>query len=215
MHYTINDYIIESELSAKPTSQTNKYLVDIINKLPNNYQVLDYGCGKLRYSIPLAKRVKTVVAVDSSFQIDKPQKINTFYGPPRDYELDGLKVCDISSDSWKKEKYDAVFCINVMSAIPYDNERFTIIQNSKEILKPHGFLLIAVQYRNSYFNAYKVRNDTKAYHDGWLIKRAKNKFSFYGMPKSEYISNLCYKAGFKSIKIKRHDGSYYIWAFTN
>lgn len=213
MHYEIDNCIIESELAAKPTSQTNKYMMGIINALPDHYQILDYGCGKLRYSIPLAKKVKTVVAIDSSFQIDKPQKINSFYGTPRNYKLEGLNVCDINSDFWQKKKYDAVFCINVMSAIPCDKERLKIIQDSKRVLKQHGFLLIVVQYRNSYFNMYKTRNDAKAYHDGWLIKRAGNKMSFYGMPKPEYIFELCYKAGFTSINIERHDGSYYIRAF--
>lgn len=41
---------------------------------------MDYGCGKLRYSIPLANRVETVVGIDSKFQWGKKQIINRVKG---------------------------------------------------------------------------------------------------------------------------------------
>ncbi len=215
MHYRIDNYIIESELAAKSPSQTNKHMIDIINNIPNNYKVLDYGCGKLRYSIPLAKQVASVVAIDSAYQINKPQKINSFYGCPSEYKLNGLSVCDINNSFWQNKSYDAVLCINVMSAIPYDEMRFKIIKDAYDVLNSQGFLLIVVQYRNSYFNTYKKRTDTIPYYDGWLIKKTNNKCSFYGMPTSEYIVTLCYKAGFTSVNINKKDGSYYVKAFKN
>lgn len=76
MHYKINDGIIESELAAKSTRQPNKQVLKYINTLSSDEVVLDYGCGKLRYTIPLSKQVKKVVAIDSLEQLSKRQIIN-------------------------------------------------------------------------------------------------------------------------------------------
>ena len=213
MHYNVDGCIIESDLAAKSTSQTNKNMLNIILDLPECYTVLDYGCGKLRYSIPLAKRVREVVAVDSVVQLDKKQLIDGEYTSVREYKLDNLAVYDLDADEWKCKKYDAVLCINVFSAVPSLEERKRIVENAYSVLEPDGFFLIVVQYRNSYFSQYKSRPNAINYYDGWLIKRKGNKYSFYGMPSEKAVIALCSEVGFKSFSVTRNDGSYYIKAF--
>lgn len=213
MHYIVNDYIIESELAAKSTKQTNRIVLDFISNLPSNIKVLDYGCGKLRYSIPLAKQTSKVIAIDSLFQIEKKQLIEDSYTAPKDYIHKNLTIKCVDSNEWKNEKYDIVFCTNVLSAIPHDEDRLKIISDSRLVLNKEGFLFIAVQYRNSYFDQYNYRKDTIKYNDGWLIKRGNNKCSFYGIITSEKIINLCDEAGFNYYEITKHDGSCYIKAY--
>lgn len=213
MHYRINNYIIESELAAKSTKQTNKVVLDFISKLPSCYKVLDYGCGKLRYSIPLAYQTSKVIAIDSKYQIEKKQLIADSFIAPKDYNQKNLIIKSIDNNEWKQEKYDIVFCSNVLSAIPDDDERLKIISNSKNVLNGSGYMFIAVQYRNSYYNQYHLRNDTIKHNDGWLIKRGNNKCSFYGMITSDKIINLCNIAGFNYYEIAKHDGSCYIKAY--
>lgn len=213
MHYHVNEYVIESELSAKSTKQTNKVVLDFISKLPPNYEVLDYGCGKLRYSIPLAYQTSKVIAIDSNYQIEKKQVINNNIITPKEYPLKNLIVQDINSSDWKHKKYDIVFCTNVLSAVPDDEERLKILRNSRSALKKSGYIYIVVQYRNSYFNQYQSRKGAIKYNDGWLIKRKEYKYSFYGMVTPEKIIKLCNEAGFNYYEIAKHDGSCYIKAY--
>lgn len=213
MHYHVNEYIIESELAAKSTKQTNKFVLEFISKLPSYYKVLDYGCGKLRYSIPLANHTSRVIAIDSVFQIEKKQMIADSFIAPKNFNHDNLIIKSVDCNEWKKEKYDIVFCANVLSAIPDDEERLKIISNSKSVLNRSGYMFIVVQYRNSYFNQYQARNDTIKYNDGWLIKRGSNKCSFYGMITADKIINLCNVAGFNYYETVKHDGSCYIKAY--
>ena len=133
MHYHVGEYIIESELAAKPIGQTNKRILDFINELPKETQVLDYGCGKLRYSLPLSNKVSKVVAIDSNFQVDKIQKIGSLYTSPRMYNKNNLFVYDLDEEEWKKYTYDVVLCTNVLSAIPLNEYRLQVLQNAYKV----------------------------------------------------------------------------------
>lgn len=212
MHYYVSEYLIESELAAKSTKQTNKIVLDYISTIPSHYKVLDYGCGKLRYSIPLAYQTSKVIAIDSIHQIEKKQIIADTLIAPKDYNHENLIVQSVDSNDWKRHRYDIVFCTNVLSAVPDDEERLKILCSAKNVLRRSGCIYIVVQYRNSYFNQYQSRKDAVKYNDGWLIKRGNNKCSFYGMVTSDKIINLCNKAGFNHYEIDKHDGSCYIRA---
>ena len=67
---------------------------------------------------------------------------------------------------WDKPKFDVVFCTNVLSAIPFENERLKLLKNAKKVLKTGGTLFVSVQYRNSYFKDYSRRKDVIKYNDG-------------------------------------------------
>lgn len=212
MHYKIDEIIIESELAAKPVSQTNKVVISLINSFPNNFYVLDYGCGKLRYSIPLADRVARVVAIDSFFQVEKRQQIGSNYISPKEYHKDNLLVCDIDDPTWKNYTYDIVLCTNVLSAIPFNDYRIQIIENAYKVLNDEGQLIISIQYRNSYFSTYMNRKDVIPYNDGWLIKKTKKKYAFYGTPSDTTVIKLCYEVGFEHCEVNYQDGTYFIKA---
>ena len=154
MHYKINDGIIESELAAKSTRQPNKQVLKYINTLSSDEVVLDYGCGKLRYTIPLSKQVKKVVAIDSLEQLSKRQIINGKMMRLLDFYDEAISIYSIDSVEWRNQQYDTIFCTNVLSAVPYYIERLQILKNAKSVLKDSGVLFISTQYRNSYFNTY-------------------------------------------------------------
>lgn len=213
MHYQTSEFVIESELAAKPVSQTNKYVIEYIANLPRNLYVLDYGCGKLRYSIPLAMQVKQVIGIDSTYQVDSSKKIGECICSPRDYKMNNLAVMSIDDHDWRENVYDVVFCTNVLSAVPVESARLEIIENAKKVLKRDGYLFISVQYRNSYFSQYKTREDVVPYNDGWFIRRGRtNKGSFYAMLDAEYIISLCQRAGFDQFTVNKRDGSCFIEA---
>lgn len=213
MHYQIYDIIVKSELAAKPLSQTNKYVIDYILNLSKDFYALDYGCGRLRYSLPISKVVRKTVAVDSIEQIDSYKKIGDQYGRPRDFCSDKLLVMSIDEMDWNTPQFDIVFCTNVLSAIPFETKRVELLQNAKSVLKRNGILFISVQYRNSYFKEYSSREDVIGYNDGWLIKtKTANQYAFYAGLSAEYVIGLCKKVGFTSFRIKKHDGSCFIEA---
>lgn len=204
MHYRINDWIVKSEYAAKSQKEPNQFVLNYISQIPKESCVLDYGCGKLRYSIPLSERVKQVIAVDSNEQL---KLLNSSFIE----SINNLRVLSLDSPEWFNSKYDIVFCTNVLSAIPYETERKKLLSNAKAVLKPNGLLFLTVQYRNSYFSQYQYREDTIKYNDGWLIQsKSRNRCSFYALLSAEYITSLCRSAGFKTIDVKKKDGSCFL-----
>ena len=212
MHYNINnDIIIKSENAAKSYTQPNKYLLELINDFANVNRVLDYGCGKLRYTIPLCKLAKEVIAIDSNEQILRKQKIWNEMTSVMIYSntIDNLEVYSLNDTTWKEYKYDFILCSNVLSAIPYDLDRIKVLNNIKNIIAYKGKALITTQYRNSYFTLYKMREGSIKYHDGWIIKNGSS-FSFYGLISVKRLINYCIKAGLIVDDVIIHDGSAFV-----
>lgn len=122
--YKINNGVIESELAAKSTRQPNKQVLEYIRTLSPEAVVLDYGCGKFRYTIPLSIQVKKVVAIDSLEQLSKRQIIAGRAMTLLEYQNNKVSICTIDSGKWRDTKYDAVICTNVLSAIPNTNQKY-------------------------------------------------------------------------------------------
>lgn len=211
MHYTVDSHVIESELAAKSYKQPNKHILKYITQLPKYKKILDYGCGRLRYEIPLSKHADEIFAVDSEEQVSR---INEFEQTSDIVSQCSCNVnlCSLGSSNWKKQKYDLVFCTNVLSAIPFEEERIELLKNAKKVLNKSGYIFISVQYRNSYFSKYAHREDAFAYQDGWMIKRTSEKCYFYALLKVGYIVSLCKKAGFTKCNVKKKDSSCFIEA---
>lgn len=212
MHYKIKEYVIESELAAKSVLQPNQNVLNYISNIPSFYTVLDYGCGKLRYTLPLSKRVKKVVAIDSAEQIKKLQVINGQRTSLSEVKIDNVTVCALEDSKWRAESYDLVLCTNVLSAIPFESIREKVISNACSVLKETGQLYITVQYRNSYFSQYNQRQDVTRFEDGWLILKNNQRGMFYAPLTSDYIVKLCQRNGFTNFHIYNKDGSCYITA---
>ena len=212
MHYKIADGIIESELAAKSIRQPNRLVIEFIQSLSPSEVVLDYGCGKLRYTIPLANQVKTVVAIDSIEQLSKRQIIADEFTTLLEYRRDNVIICPIDSGEWRNLKYDTILCTNVLSAIPDHQERRQILKNIKSVIKQNGIIFFSTQYRNSYFKTYDNRIDIQKYNDGWLMPRAKNKYCFYAPLNAKAITTLCVEEGLHVIRTYKRDGSCFIIA---
>lgn len=212
MHYVVEDSLIRSEYAAKPISQTNKCVLDWIEKIPKHSSVIDYGCGKLRYTIPLSNRVKNVCAVDSAEQINRAQIINGRKSSLSEYAAVNLKnvsVYDVRSDKWHSRMYDYALCTNVLSSIPYSEERISVLKNIFNVLRIDGKALITTQYRNSYFSNYSSKPNAERFNDGWIIKN-KGICSFYGIIRPEKLVDLCQEAGFIIESYWLKDGSAFI-----
>lgn len=201
MHYNINDneeVIIKSEYAAKSIRQQSRWLINWLNELPKDSVCLDYGCGKLRYTIPLLKRVKEVTAVDSLEQMNRIQKIDRErHLTIKEFAKDVNNLRVITTQEFNYTNYfDWTICTNVLSAIPYENERIKVLKTINNSINKHGKALITTQYRNSYYKNYENRDDVQKFQDGWLISN-KNRNSFYGIIPPMTLKQLCLKAEMK------------------
>lgn len=214
MHYEIDGITIKTEYAAKTLQEANRHVLEWISSLPNTATVIDYGCGKFRYAIPLASQVRCVHAIDSIHQISRTQ---TIAGTRTNLlELAGTRysniiVHEVRSLTWQCLRVDAVLCANVLSAIPVPSERVAVLSRLRGLLKETGQVLVCVQYRNSYFNDYGDRSDSKPYADGWVLKSRKG-FSFYGIINPDTLTQTVVEAGFSIDRTYVKDGSAYVLA---
>lgn len=214
MRYKVTGLTIKSENAAKPISQSSQWVLRWISSLPKSSIVLDYGCGKFRYTIPLSRKVRAVYSVDSIHQLDKVQIINNKKTTLRDYAkryLRNVVVCDTVDDKWRQQKYHYVLCSNVLSAIPNKRKRTEILKLLSTVLRPNGKLFVCTQYRNSYFKAYANYPNAKRFRDGWLITKKGTAF-FYGIIPPTELAKLCQKAGFHIIECYSKGESAYVTA---
>jgi 2-polyprenyl-3-methyl-5-hydroxy-6-metoxy-1,4-benzoquinol methylase len=202
VHYKIDGITIKSEYAAKSVKQQNSWVISFINKLPTDSVVLDYGCGKLRYTIPLLNRVKEVVAVDSRQQVQRIQKIEESITTLKDYARKKRNLSVLTIEEFNLTNYfDWAFCTNVLSAIPFEHERIKVLRTIKKALNKNGRALITTQFRNSYFKTYESRENVIKFYDGWLINN-KNNYSFYGIIPPDSLEELCVKSGFNIIECR-------------
>ncbi len=193
MHYKFDGVVLKTENAAKPTSQASQAVLEWISTLPRNSAVLDYGCGKFRYTIPLAKRVKSVAAVDSIHQIKRVQIIHKHRSTLEQYAKDYLpnvQVFDESTQAWKKRTYNFIVCTNVLSAVPTQRQRVSILRQLRSLMRKDTCLFLCTQFRNSYFDNYSMNPDAKFVKEGWLVRKG-GVGSFYAILPPERLKALC------------------------
>ncbi len=211
MHYKINDCIIKTEYAATSTQKPNCVVLDLIKLYAPGTDALDYGCGKLRHTIPLCGYAKSVIAVDSEEQIRRNQCICGKRATILDYAekyLPTLSVYKLDDNDWKNRTYGFILCTNVLSAVPCKSERLCILKRIKQLLAKEGIALISVQFRNSYYKTYAARMNTHAYEDGWIISSC-NRYSFYGIIHPNSLHKLFSDSGLRLLHQRIIDGSVY------
>jgi len=201
MRYTVKGFEIRSENAAKPASSAGRWLLEWIAKLDCRNSGLDLGCGKLRYTIPLSRRVKSVVAVDSQVQVDRVQTLSGTKSSVRRYATDNLpnvRVYSLNEDGWRRRSYDVVLCSNVISAIPTRKARAELVSIAHERLRHRGIFMLTTQFRNSYFSSWASDPLAIPHCDGFLVRGKKNA-SFYALLDSDALVKICCQQGFSII----------------
>lgn len=202
MRYFVKGVEIRSENAAKPPSAASKWLLNWIRCLPAEADGLDLGCGKLRYTIPLAKRIGSVTAVDSRVQLDRKQRIGSKISSVRSYAkryLANVRICCSDDAEWRTCRFDVILCSNVLSAIPDYRTRVRLLQAAYNCLRSDGLFLLTTQFKNSHFSAWKSAPNAKKFLDGYLVRGRKGT-SFYGLLNADSLTNLCRTAGFDIVE---------------
>lgn len=214
MRYRVRGLTVRSENAAKTLSQPSKYVLHWISQLPPGSSVLDMGCGKLRYTIPLAKQVRHVTAVDSEVQVNRVQIIAAVKTTLMDYAkkyLPNVVLSTVDDAKWRNRKYDYVLCANVLSAIPSHSERLAVLRRIRTVLKKRGQLLAVVQYRNTYFRDYRHNPKAIPHRDGWLVKQGEYA-SFYALISPDSLKRLCKLVGFGTATVSLRGESAFVLA---
>jgi 2-polyprenyl-3-methyl-5-hydroxy-6-metoxy-1,4-benzoquinol methylase len=189
MKYNINGKVINSHNAAKPHSQSAKGVVDCLDEIGPVKSILDFGCGKLRYSSYLSEISSNLCFVDSKVQLERKQTIkgerssvieyvNSHYPKSRCIALENIEELN--------ETFDLIFCSNVLSAIPCKSALNETMAYIFKLLSSSGKALIVNQHRSSYFKKFE-KGDPHLY--GYL-HQGRRGTSYYGIINKDAILEL-------------------------
>ena len=174
--------------------------------------MLDYGCGKLRYSVHLAKIAKSLTLVDSEDQMSRVQVIAGERTTIRRYvarHWPHARVINVSEFRESRGRFDLVLCANVLSAIPRKEVRRRLVRLLASRLRPGGHCVLAAQYTNSYFCQQMSSPSVLKYGDGFITGSRENA-SFYGIIRLPVLSRLAISCGMKIVESYRRGQSIYV-----
>ncbi|SFR37392.1 Methyltransferase domain-containing protein [Marinobacter gudaonensis] len=195
MRYLVDGVEIRSENAAKPASQKSAAVDFYLASLEGRPKLLDFGCGKLRYSDTLVEVASTVTFVDSFVQLNREQVVRGGKTTVRAFVRSNYSNCQtISSEEIDNhfEKYDVVTCTNVLSAIPCPATLTQVVGSIRRLLKAGGMAVFVNQHRSSYFKRYEL-GERLLY--GYLYE-GKRGYSYYGILGKKNIENLLRENGF-------------------
>ena len=200
MRYNIKGTEIRSENAAKPASDAAAYLVDWLYHRERTRCALDYGCGKLRYTHHLARRIKHIGIVDSDVQLTRIQQIDGQQTSVAEYAKGHFASLTLQSlpNFWRKpaRRFEFILCANVLSAIPSITVRAKSLRAIRVCLEPGGRILFVNQHTNSYFTEVRNRPTTRPHLDGWIAK-SKAGASYYGILSKDLVITLLVRFGFR------------------
>ncbi|EKG0013040.1 TPA: methyltransferase domain-containing protein [Vibrio cholerae] len=199
MHYILNGIKIKSENAAKPETQVSKAVVNYLLDKKGTGRILDFGCGKLRYSETLNKIGTSVTYVDSRVQLTRLQTIKGIKTNVVKYVADnyeGSQVVPFEEIDNHKEKYQLITCTNVISAIPCEKTLNKVLTKINGLLDSDGCVVFVNQHRNSYFKRFLSGQKRLFGH----IYKGKRGHSYYGIITPDVMTNLLECNGFKVLK---------------
>jgi 2-polyprenyl-3-methyl-5-hydroxy-6-metoxy-1,4-benzoquinol methylase len=199
MRYKIKGAEIRTENAAKPSSQKSSAVDDYIGAISNAHLILDFGCGKLRYSDTLVSVASKVTFVDSDIQLNREQVIRGERTTVKHYvksNYSGCKTIPYENLEKHRSKYDVITCTNVLSAIPCKKTISEIMGHISRLLKKDGFAIFVNQHRSSYFKKYE--SGEKMLH-GYLYSGSKGS-SYYGILDKVAMGRLLENHGYENIK---------------
>ncbi|WP_422478549.1 methyltransferase domain-containing protein [Pleomorphochaeta sp. DL1XJH-081] len=213
MKYLINNKIIKSHNTAKPYIQASKLTIEYINRIESVNTIVDYGCGKLRYTYYLRKKCKQLILVDSEEQLARKQKLFDREISIRELVKNDkdIKVLNEQEYAKSQDKYDIIFIANVLSAIPILEERHKLLENVKNSITQKGYAIFISQYTDTYFKNICYMQGAKEHLDGYLVNKGKCA-TYYGILPPVKLSNILEEKGFKILQSKILGKSVYIRA---
>lgn len=212
MIYTINkDLNIDSSRTAKSYLQQSCRVVDFIRSFEFVDSILDYGCGKLRYSLELRDKCDNLSLLDSNVQLNRVQMIHNTKISVKEYiskNYPDIKIISTDEICNVEDKFNIIFCSNVLSAIPDYKIRSNLLYQIYSKLKDDGKAYFITQYTNSFYSKLSKRDNVIQHLDGFISKNG-SKSTYYGILGKDKLTELLEKHGFNVIKVWNVDQSTY------
>lgn len=197
MRYKFGDKIIRSENAAKSHAQKSKHVVEYFSRRPRVAKLLDFGCGKLRYSEELLAISEHVTFIDSSVQLNRSQVVRGVRLSVREYISHNYDraVCVAfeDSDCSSLSGYDLVSCTNVLSAIACQDVMAKALGLIRSSLNETGEAIFINQYRCSSFAKFEAGEP----HMHGYVYDSRNGPSYYGLMKNSTVAELLADHGFQ------------------
>lgn len=207
MHYKIKGHSIKSHNAAKPHTQGSNQVIEELEEIVVTGQILDFGCGKLRYSDFLFGLSQNIVFVDSRVQLERMQVIKGIRCSVQEYVAKNYpfsRCVAIEDIQEVKNQFDFIFCSNVLSAIPCEETLNATMSIIHRLLSDSGKALIVNQHRSSYFKKFETG---MPHLHGYLYKGSRGS-SYYGIIDRPTIENLSRKHGFSTEAFVRGDRTF-------
>lgn len=199
MRYLVNGTFIRSENAAKPHTQKSKSVEDYLLCSGRTQSILDFGCGKLRYSDTLMKIATCVTFVDSEIQLSRTQMIRGEKTSVTDFVSKNYPHCKtvpFEQIHEHQEQYNLITCTNVLSAIPCPQTLSNVISNIKKLLSRDGVAVFINQHRSSYFKKFETG---KKHLNGYIYNNQKST-TYYGIFNKTITQELLLDHDFEIIK---------------
>lgn len=199
MQYNVAGQLIKSENTAKPHNQQAKAVREYLYSQENVKSILDFGCGKLRYSDVIVSLCKKATFVDSKVQMSRTQTVRGEKTTVEAYIASYYPQCRaVSFEDLEKHslRYDFITCTNVLSAIPCKNTLNSVLAHIYRLLRRNGKAVFVNQHRNSYFEKFK---SGKRHLYGYIFK-GNSRVSYYGILRPEHTEALLKEIGFSVTK---------------
>lgn len=191
MRYRVLGRVIRAENAAQSYARRSQHLLRVIAEEARG-DVLDFGCGKLRYASALARRARRVTCVDSEIQVSRPQKIGGRTTTVRRHaatRLGRVRVLSTLEFALDRRRYDFLLCANVLSNIPSREARNAVIDLLRERARRAARVLFVSQYRNSSFRVAASLPNARPFLDGWIINSLRGS-AYYGVLNGERMAKL-------------------------
>ncbi len=191
-----------TERTAKPRCQASAPVKKWLLGNSCRGDVLDFGCGRLRYVPELAAVATTLTLVDSKEQLSR----KLLFDIHRETIMEQVarrwpaaRALDCEAFVQDRRNYDFILCANVLSAIPSATVRRRVICLLSSRLKSSGRCLFVTHFRNTYYRDLQMHPGAARHLDGLLVKR-EGCSTFYGLLPKTSLIRLVERCGMRSVE---------------
>ena len=176
----------QSKAAVSPARQKEweLYITEFESILKKNYTVLELGAGTGRFTLPVAKKVKQVIAADISSNMLDVLRIKADKNKIKNITTVAMDIEEFNSE----KKYDAICSF---SALEYISDLEGIISKAYISLKPGGVIYF-ITSRTSLFRFF-VQIGNAIRQGVWLRARS-----------TREVRKFLKNAGFSEIQVKGH-----------
>lgn len=139
--------VIDSVPNSEITKETLSNVLDqVLDELPRNKTIVDFGAGKLRNTEYLLKKGCKVYAVEFEEMQQKSKNARKLYEKMEKYKPNFKPIVFPHDFFNEKIKADLIIAVNVHNVMPVPAERLLLLQYCRMKLKNNGYFLYYGQH---------------------------------------------------------------------